>query len=354
MTNQELGYNDSLEKYRIDHQLDDFEVGRVILEHRDRYVVKSNAGEFDSELIGNLRFTSESRYDLPVVGDWVAFSEYDEGKALIHVIYPRSSIIERQAVGKSGQVQIIATNIDYGLIVQAVDRDFNLNRLERYLTICYASKVEPVIILSKTDLISKAELDSIKDQVGQRVKEIPIITVSSQTEGYGQLENIIEKDETYCLLGSSGVGKSTILNALSGEEKMKTGEISMSVNKGRHITSHRELVVLKNGGILIDNPGMREVGIADTTSGLELTFDTILEYAQFCKYKDCTHMQEDGCAILKAVDKGEIDEDAYANFRKMEKEKMHFESDAQELKKKDKDLGKIIKNFQKQRRDNKY
>jgi len=354
MTNQELGYNDILEKYRMNKQLDTFEVGRVILEHRDRYVVKSTPGEFDAELIGNLRFTAESRYDLPAVGDWVAFSEYDEGKALIHAIYPRNSLIERKAVGKSGEVQIIATNIDYGLIVQAVDRDFNLNRLERYLTICYASKVEPVIVLSKTDLISKPELDSILDQVHLRITDVKVCTVSNLTEGYNQLKTFIKKGKTYCLLGSSGVGKSTILNALSGEEKMKTGEISTSLNKGRHITSHRELVVLNNGGILIDNPGMREVGMADTSSGLELTFDTILEYAEQCKYKDCTHMHEDGCAILEAIENGELDADAYANYRKMEKEKNHFESDALERKKKDKDLGKVIKNFKKQRKNNKY
>jgi ribosome biogenesis GTPase len=317
-------------------------------------VVKSEAGEFESELLGNLRFTAETRYDLPAVGDWVAFSEYDEGKALIHAIFPRKSIIERQAVGKTGQVQIIATNIDFGIIVQAVDRDFNLNRLERYLTICYASKVMPVIVLNKTDLIDKSELESLVEQVHQRIKDVQVFTASNQAEDYGSLEAFIKKGKTYCLLGSSGVGKSTILNALSGESKMKTGEISSSVKKGRHITSHRELVVLRNGGILIDNPGMREVGIADTTSGLELTFDVIMEYGQHCRYKDCTHMHEDGCAIIEAVDNGEIDEEAYANFRKMEREREHFESDALERKKKDKDLGKVIKHFKKQRKNNKY
>lgn len=354
MTNHDLGYNKILESYRTENGLDAFEVGRVILEHKERYVVKTPTNEFDAELIGNLRFTAESRYDFPAVGDWVAFSEYDEGKALIHAIFPRSSIIERQAVGKWGQVQIIATNIDFGLIVQAVDRDFNLNRSERYLTLCNASKVKPVIVLSKIDLISKLELESIINQVRQRIKDVSIIAVSSQKNGYDQLDELIEKGLTYCLLGSSGVGKSTLLNALSGEVKMKTGEISSSVNKGKHITSHRELVVLENGGILIDNPGMREVGIADTTSGLETTFETIIEYSQHCRFKDCTHTQESGCAILEAVENGEIDESSYANFRKMEKEKMHFESDATERKKKDKDLGKIIKDFKKQRRSNKY
>ncbi len=354
MTYQDLGYNEILERYRIEENLDSFEVGRVISEHKERYVVKTPESEYDSELIGNLRFTAESRSDFPAVGDWVAFSEYDEGKALIHAIYPRYSIIERQAVGKSGEIQIIATNIDCGLIVQAVDRDFNLNRLERYLTICNASNVEPIVVLSKIDLISKSELDSHIDQISQRIKDVPIISVSNEASGYTPLDSVIKEGKTYCLLGSSGVGKSTLLNSLSGKQQMKTGEISASVNKGRHITSHRELIVLDSGGILIDNPGMREVGIADTSGGLETTFETILGYAQNCRFQDCTHMHEKGCAILAAVENGEIDKDSYFNFQKMEKEKMHFESDLLERKKKDKDFGKMVKQVKKQRKNNKY
>ena len=354
MNFQDLGYNDTLEKYRNEENLASFEVGRVISEHKERYVVRTPTHEFDAELIGNLRFTAESRHDFPAVGDWVAFSEYDEGKALIHAIYPRNSIIERKAVGQSGQVQIIASNIDCGLIVQAVDRDFNLNRLERYLTICNASNIEPLIVLSKTDLISESELESITDQISRRVKDVPIIPVSLQNQGYHQLELVIQKGLSYCLLGSSGVGKSTIINSLSGKLQMKTGEISSSVNKGKHITSHRELVVLNSGGILIDNPGMREVGITDTGNGLEITFETILGYAQDCKFKDCTHIHEEGCAVLAALEQGKIDQDAYSNFQKIEKEKMHFESDSLARKKKDKDLGKLIKNVKKQRKNNKY
>ena len=354
MTLQDLGYTEEHQKHRSENNLDSFDVGRVISEHKERYVVKTATQEYDSELIGNLRFTAESRSDFPAVGDWVAFSEYDEGKALIHAIYPRKSSIERQAVGKTGQVQIIATNIDFGLIVQAVDRDFNINRLERYLTICNASQVQPLIVLSKIDLIENSELKTIKEQINHRIKDVPVLSVSNFKEGYGQMAAYIKTGETYCLLGSSGVGKSTLLNNLSGKEQMKTGEISSSVNKGRHITSHRELIVLENGGILIDNPGMREVGLADTTSGLEITFDTILEYAQDCKYKDCTHVNEAGCAILEGVDNGEIDQDSYANFRKLEKEKMHFESDAQERKKKDKDFGRMVKGVKKIRKDMKF
>lgn len=354
MTIQDLGYNEALETFRNEQNLIAFEVGRVILEHKERYVIKTPEAEFDAELIGNLRFSAESRYDFPAVGDWVAFSEYDEGKALIHAVYPRHSIIERKAVGKSGQVQIIATNIDYGLIVQAVDRDFNLNRLERYLIICHAAKVDPLIVLSKIDLISPEELETITTQISQRIKDIPIIPVSNQTTGYTTLQPYILKGKTYCLLGSSGVGKSTLLNNLSGKERMKTGEINPSINRGRHVTSHRELIVLDDGGILIDNPGMREVGIADTARGLEMTFDSIMEYAQNCRFKDCSHIHEQGCAVLEAVENGEVDEAAYANFRKMEKEKRHFELDAIERRKKDKDMGKMIKNILKEKKKRKY
>ncbi|MDA3907062.1 MAG: ribosome small subunit-dependent GTPase A [Bacteroidales bacterium] len=354
MTYQDLGYSNKLEHYRNEQGLDTFEIGRVILEHKERYVVKTQAQEFDAELIGNLRFTAESRYDFPAVGDWVAFMEYDEDKAIIHAILPRQSIIERKAVGKTGQIQIIATNIDYGLIVQAVNRDFNLNRLERYLTICNASDVKPVIVLSKIDLINASDLDLIINQINERIQGVPIVKVSSESIGYKQLDEIIEVGKTYCLLGSSGVGKSTLLNGLAGKEEMKTGEISDAVNKGKHTTSHRELIVLDNGGIFIDNPGMREVGITDASVGLEITFESIIEYAKHCRFKDCTHVHEKGCAILDAVENGEIDKGAYTNFRKMEKENMHFESDTQERKKKDKDLGKMIKDVKKHRKNIKF
>ncbi|MCU4176604.1 ribosome small subunit-dependent GTPase A [Marinilabiliaceae bacterium N1Y90] len=350
----ELGYNNELERYRIEHELSSFDVGRVISEHKERYTVQGENNEFDAELIGNLRFTASSRNDFPAVGDWVAFSEFDEGKALIHAIYERHSIIERQAVGKTGEVQIIASNIDFGMIVQAVDRDFNLNRLERYLTICNASRVTPLIVLSKIDLIDTDDLENILMQITQRIKDVELVCVSNQLDGYEPLRKIVKSGRTYCLLGSSGVGKSTLLNGLSGKEEMKTSEISTSVNKGRHTTTHRELIVLEGGGILIDNPGMREVGITDLGDGLETTFESILSYAKDCRYKDCTHMHESGCAIIEAVDNGDIDESAYNNYRKMEKERMHFESDAQDRKKKDKDLGKLIKQVKKQRKNNKY
>ncbi len=355
MTLEDLGYSEYFEDFRRDQVLDSFGVGRVISEHKERYVVKTVENEFDAEIIGNLRFSAHNRMDFPAVGDWVAISEYDDKKVLIHSVFPRMTIIERQAVGKQTEKQIIATNIDFAFILQAVDRDFNINRIERYLTICNASNVKPIIILNKIDLISDDDLLMLILKVEERVKQIPVIALSNETkEGIEKLREWIVKGKTYCLLGSSGVGKSTLLNNLSGKHVMKTNTISSSTSKGRHITSHRELIVLENGGIIIDNPGMREVGIASSTGGLEITFETIIKLSNDCKFKDCTHTSEIDCAVLAAVDRGEIDENSYENYLKMEKEKEHFESTVAEKRKKDKDFGKMIKQYKKTRKSNNY
>jgi len=352
---EDLGYNDKLENLRTENNLKDFEIGRVISEHKERYIVKTEKGEFEAEITGNLRFSAKSREDFPAVGDWVALTTYDSDFSIIHKILPRFSIISRQAVGQFGEIQIIATNIDYALLVQAVDRDFNINRLERYLTICYSSKVSPIIVLTKTDLITEQVKAEIIESINQRIKNILIFAISNETQdGYEALKLIIEKGKTYCMLGSSGVGKSTLLNNLSGRTIMRTDAISQMTSKGRHITSHRELIVLENGGILVDNPGMREVGIVDSTYGLESTFDIIFSLSQNCKFKDCSHTSETGCSVLAAVEKGEIDRTSYENYLKMEKEKTHFESSVVERRKKDKDFGKMMKNYKKDMNKNKY
>lgn len=348
MTLEDLGYNEQLELFRIEHDLTNFEVGRVVSEHRGRYIVKTIKREFESEVTGNLRFTAKSREDFPAVGDWVSLATYSSDFAIIHKILPRWSVIKRKAVGQFGEIQIIATNIDYAFLVQAVDRDFNINRLERYLTICNSSKVRPIIILTKTDLITEPRLAEISDSLKSRIKNVPIIAISNETKnGYEAINSFIKRGKTYCMLGSSGVGKSTLLNNLSDETLMKTAGISTSTNKGKHITSHRELIILENGGILIDNPGMREVGIADTAGGLEITFEDIVKLSKDCKFKNCTHTNEPGCRVIEAVGKGEIDADFYENYLKMEKEKAYFESTIAERRKKDKDFGKMVKNFKK-------
>jgi ribosome biogenesis GTPase len=345
---EELGYNDKLEKSRMENNLQDFEIGRVISEHKERYTVKTDKGEFEAEITGLLRFTSKSREDFPAVGDWVALTIHDSDFSIIHGILPRYSVISRQAVGKFGEIQIIATNIDYALLIQAADRDFNINRLERYLTICNSSNISPVIILTKTDLIDERQISEIMENITSRIKDVPVIAISNESgAGYEQIHAIIEKSKTYCMLGSSGVGKSTLMNNLSGKSFMRTGSISTSTNKGRHITSHRELIILENGGILIDNPGMREVGIVDSTSGLAITFDLIMQYSKNCRFKDCTHTNEAGCSVIEAVENAEIDSASYENYLKMQREKEHFESTVVERRKKDKDFGKMLKNYKK-------
>ena len=354
MTLEDLGYNLKLEKYREENNLNSFAVGRVISEHKDRYTVKTETNELDSELIGNLRFTAKSKCDLPVVGDWVAISEYDDHKALIHAVFPRSSVLERKAIGKLSETQIIATNIDVALIIQSVNRDFSINRLERYLTICNSSNIKPIIVLSKIDLIDKNELKSIIESIKKRINNITIINLSNQSLiGLNEIKSILSKGKTYCLLGSSGVGKSTLINNLIGEKIMATGEISDAIDRGKHITTSRELIVSENG-VLIDNPGMREVGITSSDKGLEITFNTILNLSNNCKFNNCTHTNEIGCAVLEAIENGIINIDSYNNYIKMTREKEFFESSSIERKKKDKNFGKMVKNVVKQRKKNKF
>jgi len=355
MTLEELGYNQELERYRVSNGLDSLGVARVIAEHKERYVVKNEVGEHEAEILGNLRYTAQGRADFPAVGDWVAISDYDEGKVLIHAILQRKSVIQRQAVGKRKDVQVIAANIDSALIVQAVDRDFSINRIQRYLTICHSSNVDPVIVLNKIDLVGEDETTRIIGEVQKRVADVPVYAVSNQSgEGIEKLKEIIVKGRTYCLLGSSGVGKSTLLNTIAGEQLMKTGAISEHSHRGQHVTTHREMQVLSNGGILIDNPGMREVGIADTSGGLETTFETILELSGQCRFKDCSHVHEIGCAVTAAVENGELDRSSYENYLKMEREKEHFEATIAEKRKKGKEFGKIIKHFKNVKKSNRY
>jgi ribosome biogenesis GTPase len=349
-TLESLGFTPALEQYRLENLAAGFETGRIVAEHKERYVVATAAGEFDAEITGHLRFAAQSRADFPAVGDWVAVVTYEPDTAIIHRILPRRSVIQRKAVGHDAEIQIIATNIDTAFIVQAADRDFNVNRMERYLAICMAAGVDTIVVITKSDLVDHETLEEMTGRVHSRLTGVPVVAVSNLThEGIAALQERMEPGNTYCLLGSSGVGKSTLLNLLSGSDFMKTDSISTSTGKGRHVTSHRELVVLQNGAILIDNPGMREVGIADPGEGLSRAFDQISLLAGNCRFPDCTHTSETGCAVLQAVETGELDPAAYENYLRMAREKAHFESSSLERRQKDKMFGKMMKNYHKGR-----
>jgi len=352
---EHLGYNNHIDALRIEHNLEGFDIGRIISEHKERYVVATEKGEFDAEITGNLRFTANSRLDFPAVGDWAALTIYDSYNSIIHKILPRYSIISRKAIASANTIQIIATNIDYAFIMLAVDRDFSINRIERYLSICNTSHIQPIIVLNKIDLIDQQQLKQLVNRIKKRINTITIHAISNTSgAGYDSLKNNIKPKKTYCLLGSSGVGKSTLVNALAGQQLMKTKTIRSNSQRGQHTTSHRELIILKNGGILIDTPGMRAVGITNSSEGLDTTFETIIEHSKDCKFSNCSHTTEIGCAVIDAVTKGKVDKSSYENYLKMEREKEHFESSLAEKRKKDKDFGKMVKQVKNMRKSNKY
>lgn len=208
MSLEELGYNASFEQYRINKNLQSFEVGRVVVEHKEKYLVKTLNSEYQADLTGKLRFTAETRSDFPAVGDWVAITLFDENNCLIHEIFPRTTTLTRKSIGKASESQIIATNIDYGIIVTAIDSNFNINRIERYLAICNSSNIQSIIILNKIDLIDTNRQQSLLEEIHKRIIDTPIILISSVTlDGIDILKDLLIKGKTYCLLGSSGVGK---------------------------------------------------------------------------------------------------------------------------------------------------
>ncbi len=352
---EQLGFAGKITELITPSDYEGFELARVILEHRERYVVQTTDTVRSAEVTGNLRFSANDRRDFPAVGDWVKIMVLDESTAIILAVFPRTSILERQAVGKVGEVQVIASNIDCAFIAQSFGHDLNLNRLERYLAICHAALIEPVILLTKADLVEKEEQEAVLAQVRERVKGIPVLPISIETEqGLAKLQEELQPYRTYCIMGSSGVGKSTLVNWLKGIEVLKTGSISSSTDKGKHTTSHRELIVLPNGSIIVDTPGMRELGMVDNAQGVELTYDEILAFAENCKFNDCTHTEETGCAVLQAVDEGEISPAALDNFQKLLREQTHFSSSIQEKRRKSKAQGKLYKSIQEERRKQKY
>jgi ribosome biogenesis GTPase len=351
----DLGYNTELEMYVRDNNLIDFTLGRVTQEHRERYIVSTGDDEYDAEITGNLRFTALTRSDFPAVGDWVTMIVYDSNMAVIHKVLPRKSVLERQSVGKTGEKQIISANIDAALIVQSIDNNFNINRLERYLTICYSSGIEPVLIISKIDLVDDNGIESVKRELSTREKKIKSILFSNTSlEGLDQILELMQKSKTYCVVGSSGVGKSTLINNLMKKNVLKTAPISQSTNKGRHVTSHRELFVLDNGSIIIDTPGMKELGITDNLNGIKTTFEEIFNMTLKCKFPDCTHTKEAGCAVLDALDKKNIDEESLENFRKIQREQQRFQTSVADRHKKDMEFGRLIKSVLKNKKKNKY
>lgn len=346
--NENLGYNEYFESNRKKLKLEGLSVARVIAEYKGAYKVKNEVGEYFAKVTGKKIFKAESREDYPAVGDWVAIQEQDREWAVIKDILPRQTLIKRKYNNKNG-IQVIATNIDVAFIVESIGRDFNLNRFERYIAIANDGGVKSIIILNKIDLISKEELELSLIQIKNRFKSIDIVLTSALREvGLEELRSSLSWGKTYCFLGSSGVGKSSLINKLLEKNAIETQAINLETDRGKHTTTSRQMYFLKNGAIVIDNPGIREVGMTNTSEGVDNVFDEIIELAKSCRFVDCAHVSEPGCRVLSAVKTGELNRDKYSNYINLKKEAQYYEMTEIERSEKDYKFGKFIKKAKKE------
>jgi ribosome biogenesis GTPase / thiamine phosphate phosphatase len=342
-TLEELGYDLFYESNRKTSGLTAHSMARVIAEYKEAYRVKSIHGEYLAKITGKQIFRAVKREDYPAVGDWAAITELDREKAVIHGILPRKTILRKKYSNKQ-ETQVIAANVDSAFIVESIDRDFNLNRFERYFVLAREGNIDPIIVLNKIDLIPETELNLMICRIKDRFNGIDAVPTSVIAgRGLDELEHHIARGKTYCFLGSSGVGKSSLINRLLGTDAIKTAEIGISTGRGRHVTTTREMYFLKNGGIVIDNPGIRQVGLADSEIGVNDVFGEITALSVKCKYANCSHTHEPGCAVLAAVKNNDLNEDKYSNYVKLKKETEYYDLTEIEKRRKDRSFGRFVK-----------
>lgn len=330
-------------------KLDQYHIARVVAVNKDNYLLRNESNEVLAEITGKFMFRADSPLDYPAVGDWVYVKYFDNGSfAVIDELFPRKTVLKRKTSGKKIEFQLIAANIDTAFIMQSLDTNFNLRRLERYLAMINESNIRPIVLLSKSDLISLLDLEEKKCEIRTVMPEITFIAFSNLNHsGVEEIKAKLVAGETYCLLGSSGVGKTTLVNTLVGETLFDTQAVREKDGKGRHTTGRRQLHSIKNGALLVDTPGMRELGNIGIDSGLNATFDEIAEYSSQCRYTDCSHTQEDGCALLAAVHEGKISRDRYESYLRLRKESKHYEMSYLEKRRQDKKFGKMCKSVMK-------
>jgi ribosome biogenesis GTPase len=349
---ERIGFDDWFRNQVETELIDNREIARVAAVHRDSWVLTRGDGEVFAECSGNLLYASDSPLDLPTTGDFVFADFYDgDAHAIIHGVVPRKTVLKRKTAGKRVDFQLIAANIDFACIMQSADENFNLRRLERYLAMVNESGITPIVLLSKCDLVSTGEIEALVSRVSRVAPRTPVMAFSNgNEESVEVIKKSLLRGKTYCLIGSSGVGKTSLLNGLIGRQYFLTQAVSRKHRKGRHTTTVRELVKLDNGTLLIDTPGMRELGNMSVDIGIEETFSDIIELAGSCKFRDCSHTAEQGCAVLSAIQAGQLDEQRYNNYLKIRNESAFHEMSYLEKRNKDKEFGKMVKAVMKNRK----
>ena len=352
---EKLGFDKWFQDNNEITKLNEHQIARVISVNKNSFVISNGDNDIYAELTGKYLFNSASSIDFPTVGDWVYSQIFDENTfAIIHDILPRKSLLKRKTSGKNVEYQLIAANIDTAVIIQSLDSNFNLRRLERYLVMVNEGNITPIIFLSKSDLIGIDEVEEKKNDIFKIFPNVNIDTFSNNNiTDIEKIKAQLIPTKTYCLLGSSGVGKTTLLNNLINKELYKTQPIREKDGRGKHTTTRRDLIIIGNGSIIIDNPGMRELGILSMDSGLDDTFNEITELSQQCHFKDCTHTTEIDCAVLKAVEQGQISKERYDNYIKLYKESAFNELSYYERRQKDKKFGKFMHTYNKNNKNKK-